>query len=92
MRERVTTAREFDPAEISFRDLLTVFFATHDPTTLNSQGNDRGLSYRSAIFYTTPEQKKVALPPQQLLAGRISGPVSPEGHGRSAHARGRWHT
>jgi peptide-methionine (S)-S-oxide reductase len=51
------TRIEFDPTQISFHDLLTVFFATHDPTTLNRQGNDIGTQYRSAIFYATPEQK-----------------------------------
>ncbi|MBS1797436.1 MAG: peptide-methionine (S)-S-oxide reductase MsrA [Acidobacteria bacterium] len=50
----------FDPAEISFADILRVFFAVHDPTTLNRQGNDIGTSYRSAIFYHTPEQKQTA--------------------------------
>ena len=44
---------EFDPDQIGFRDLLTVFFATHDPTTLNRQGNDVGTQYRSAIFMPT---------------------------------------
>lgn len=48
---------EFDPAQISFNDLLTVFFATHDPTTLNRQGNDVGTQYRSIVLYTTPAQK-----------------------------------
>ncbi len=50
----------FDPAAISFRDLLEMFFVIHDPTTLNRQGNDVGTQYRSAIFYHTPEQKKTA--------------------------------
>jgi peptide-methionine (S)-S-oxide reductase len=50
----------FDPAEISFADILRVFFAVHDPTTLNRQGNDIGSSYRSAIFYHSPEQKQTA--------------------------------
>lgn len=47
----------FDPSEITYNDLLTVFFATHDPTTLNRQGADVGTQYRSAIFFTTPEQE-----------------------------------
>src|SRR6185437_7762758 len=51
---------EYDPSAISYEDLLTVFFATHDPTTLNRQGNDIGTQYRSAVFYTTPEQKTAA--------------------------------
>ena len=51
---------EFDPTEISFRDLMTVFFATHDPTTLNRQGNDAGTQYRSVIFYADDEQKRQA--------------------------------
>jgi peptide-methionine (S)-S-oxide reductase len=50
----------FDPSATSYRDLLEFFFQIHDPTTLNRQGNDRGLSYRSAIYYTTDEQKLVA--------------------------------
>ncbi len=51
----------FDPERISFRKLLEFFFQIHDPTTLNRQGNDRGLSYRSAIFYADDAQKRVAL-------------------------------
>jgi peptide-methionine (S)-S-oxide reductase len=51
---------KFDPAEISFKEILQIFFGTHDPTTLNRQGNDVGTSYRSAIFYHSPEQKATA--------------------------------
>ncbi len=50
----------FDPRQISFRTLLEFFFQIHDPTTRNRQGNDVGASYRSAIFYTSDEQKRVA--------------------------------
>ncbi|ORE92720.1 peptide-methionine (S)-S-oxide reductase MsrA [Aurantimonas sp. 22II-16-19i] len=50
----------YDPETISFRDLLEFFFQIHDPSTPNRQGNDRGLSYRSAIFYTSDEQKRIA--------------------------------
>lgn len=51
---------EFNPEEISFEDLLSVFFGTHDPTTLNRQGNDVGTQYRSVIFYTNQSQKEKA--------------------------------
>jgi len=51
---------EFNPQEVSYRTLLTVFFGSHDSTTRNRQGNDIGTQYRSVIFYTTPEQKKEA--------------------------------
>ena len=51
---------EFDPAEIGYADLLEVFFATHDPTTKDRQGNDRGTQYRSVIFYASEEKKKAA--------------------------------
>ncbi|HEY5456620.1 MAG TPA: peptide-methionine (S)-S-oxide reductase MsrA [Acidothermaceae bacterium] len=51
----------FDPTVTSYRDILEFFFQVHDPTTRNRQGNDVGASYRSAIFYTDDEQKRVAL-------------------------------
>jgi peptide-methionine (S)-S-oxide reductase len=50
----------FDPEHLSYRDLLELFFQIHDPTTKNRQGNDVGASYRSAIFYTTNEQRTIA--------------------------------
>lgn len=50
----------FNPNEVSFKEILEVFFTIHDPTTLNRQGYDAGTQYRSAIFYHTPEQKEVA--------------------------------
>ena len=55
----------FDPKQITYREILEVFFGIHDPTSLNRQGADTGTQYRSAIFYQTPEQKTVA---EQLIA------------------------
>lgn len=55
----------FDPAVVTYRDVLQIFFAVHDPTTLNRQGNDVGTQYRSVIFYHSPEQAAAA---QQLIA------------------------
>ena len=50
----------FDPAQVSLRQLLEIFFVVHDPTQLNRQGNDVGTQYRSGIYYTSPEQKETA--------------------------------
>ena len=55
----------FDPAVISYATILSIFFATHDPTTLNRQGADRGTQYRSAIFVHSPGQREIA---EQLIA------------------------
>ena len=70
----------FDPAQPSYRDLLEFFFQIHDPTTMNRQGNDIGASYRSAIFYTDDEQRRVA---EDTIAGcRRVGPLAGQGrHG-----------
>ena len=51
---------EFDPSVISYKEILEIFWQTHDPTTLNRQGNDVGPQYRSAVFYHSEEQKKIA--------------------------------
>jgi peptide-methionine (S)-S-oxide reductase len=72
----------FDPAVISYRNILQVFFAMHDPTTLNRQGADVGTQYRSVIFYHTPEQKVTA---EQVIkeiqaAGIWSAPIVTEVH------------
>jgi peptide-methionine (S)-S-oxide reductase len=75
----------FDPAVTSFRKLLEFFFQIHDPTTLNRQGNDVGMSYRSAIFYTNPEQKAAAedtiadVEASGLWPGKVVTEVSPVG-------------
>ncbi|MEI9989176.1 MAG: peptide-methionine (S)-S-oxide reductase MsrA [Rhizomicrobium sp.] len=75
----------FDPAKIGYRNLLEFFFQIHDPTTVDRQGNDRGRSYRSAIFYTNDEQKRVALDTiadveaSGLWPGKVVTEVKPAG-------------
>ena len=75
----------FDPSKVTYRELLELFFQIHDPSTLNRQGNDRGTSYRSAIFYTTDEQKRVALDTiadvdaSGLWPGKVVTEVTPTG-------------
>lgn len=67
----------FDPTMISFEDLLAVFWKTHDPTTLNRQGNDVGTQYRSVIFYNTDEEKNIAKDYMEQLnnSGSFSKPI-----------------
>ncbi len=73
----------FDPQTISYRKLLEFFFQIHDPSTLNRQGNDRGASYRSAIFYTSDAQKRIAedtiadVDASGLWPGKVVTEVSP---------------
>ena len=75
----------FDPERISYRRLLEFFFQIHDPTTANRQGNDRGMSYRSAIYFTTPEQRAVAedtiadVNASGLWPGKVVTEVEPAG-------------
>jgi peptide-methionine (S)-S-oxide reductase len=75
----------FDPKVLSYRTLLEFFFQIHDPSTPNRQGNDRGPSYRSAIYYTTPEQRRIALDTiadvdaSGLWPGKVVTEVSPVG-------------
>ena len=75
----------FDPVQISFRDLLEFFFQIHDPTTVDRQGNDLGASYRSAIFYCSDEQKRVAedtiadVDASGLWPGKVVTEVKPAG-------------
>lgn len=75
----------FDPSQLSYRQLLELFFQIHDPTTLNRQGNDRGTSYRSAIFYTSEDQRRVAeetiadVEASGLWPGKVVTEVAPAG-------------
>ncbi len=71
---------EYDPAIVSYEDLLKVFWENHDPTTLNRQGPDTGTQYRSAIFFHTPEQEIVARESRDKLqsSGRFKKPIVTE--------------
>ena len=75
----------FDPARIGYRELLEFFFQIHDPSTPNRQGNDRGASYRSASYYTTPEQKRIAedtiadVDASGLWPGKVVTEIEPAG-------------
>jgi peptide-methionine (S)-S-oxide reductase len=81
---------QYDPRRISTREVLEIFFATHDPTTLNRQGNDVGSQYRSGIYFHTPEQERVA---REVLAeanaahaGRVVTELVPESSYAKAEA------
>ncbi len=71
---------EYDPARVSYERLLDVFWANHDPTTLNRQDPDTGTQYRSAIFFHTPEQEAAANASKQRLesSGKYDGPIVTE--------------
>lgn len=68
----------FDPAVLSYRELLQVFFAIHDPTTLNRQGADVGTQYRSVIFHHSPEQQAAAEETIATIAGEYDAPIVTE--------------
>ena len=69
---------EFDPAVISYHDLLEIFFTLHNPTTVNRQGNDVGTQYRSVIYYQSAEQEKVARKVLAEMAGVWDAPIVTE--------------
>lgn len=75
----------FDPAKVSYREILELFFQIHDPSTMNRQGNDVGTAYRSAIYYTSQDQKNTALDTihdvnaSGLWPGKVVTEVAPEG-------------
>jgi len=80
----------FDPARISFREVLEIFFSIHDPTTLNRQGNDMGTQYRSGIYFHSPEQERTA---REVIAeanaahgGRVVTELQPERNYSKAEA------
>ncbi len=73
----------YDPAQISYQEILEIFFGTHDPTTLNRQGNDVGTQYRSAVFYGDEQQKQIAeetiatFEKEQIFSGPIVTTLEP---------------
>ncbi|MFW9870796.1 MAG: peptide-methionine (S)-S-oxide reductase MsrA, partial [Candidatus Thorarchaeota archaeon] len=71
---------QFDPEQISYEEILEVFFNTHDPTTLNRQGNDVGTQYRSVIFYHSDEQREIAerIKNEQDESGNWKNPIVTE--------------
>ncbi|MGH7273552.1 MAG: peptide-methionine (S)-S-oxide reductase MsrA [Nitrospiria bacterium] len=71
---------EYDPANVSYEELLNVFWSIHDPTTLNRQGPDVGKQYRSAIFFHSPEQEAIAKASKEKLqrSGRFKKPIVTE--------------
>lgn len=71
---------EYDPARVSYNDLLNVFWENHNPTTLNRQGPDVGTQYRSVIFYNSPEQQKEAIASKEQLqaSGKYRRPIVTE--------------
>ena len=78
----------FDPSVVPYREILDVFFVIHDPTTLNRQGNDVGTQYRSAIYYHSPEQKRVA---EEAIAAFTREQVYPNPIVTEVAAATTWH-
>jgi peptide-methionine (S)-S-oxide reductase len=69
---------QYDPSRVSYDDLLNVFWSSHDPTTLNRQGPDRGTQYRSAIFYYNEAQRAAAIASKDRWTGRFPNPIVTE--------------
>jgi peptide-methionine (S)-S-oxide reductase len=69
---------DYDPAKVSYQELLNIFFTNHDPTSVNRQGPDHGFQYRSAVFYTSPEQEVEAKVAKERLAasGKYKIPIA----------------
>ena len=78
---------EFDPSQVSYEDLLNVFWENHDPTTLNRQGPDVGSQYRSAIFFHSPEQEVIAKASKEKAQSRFKNKIVTEITPASAFCR-----